>query len=40
VIARAVPLLAEELGIITGRAVDAPPAEAIYRSDITAAGTA
>jgi NitT/TauT family transport system substrate-binding protein len=40
VVARALPLVAEELRIITGRAVDAPPAEEIYRSDLTAAWTA
>jgi hypothetical protein len=31
--------LAEELRIITGRVVNAPPAEEIYRSDLTAAWT-
>ena len=36
VVARALPLVAEELRIITGRAVDVPPAEEIYRSDLTA----
>ena len=37
VVARALPLVAEELRIITGRAVDVPPGEEIYRSDLTAA---
>ena len=37
VVARALPLVAQELSIITGRAVDVPPAEDIYRSDLTAA---
>ena len=37
VVARALPLVAEELRIITGRAVEVPPAEEIYRSDLTAA---
>jgi NitT/TauT family transport system substrate-binding protein len=37
VVARALPLVAEELRIITGRAVDLPAAEEIYRSDLTAA---
>jgi ABC-type nitrate/sulfonate/bicarbonate transport system substrate-binding protein len=37
VVARALPLVAEELRIITGRDVDVPPAEEIYRSDLTAA---
>jgi ABC-type nitrate/sulfonate/bicarbonate transport system substrate-binding protein len=36
VVARALPLVAEELRIITGRAVDVPPAGEIYRSDLTA----
>jgi len=36
VVARALPLVAEELRIITGRAVDIPPAGEIYRSDLTA----
>jgi hypothetical protein len=31
--------VAEELRIITGRAVDIPPAEQIYRGDLTAAWT-
>ena len=39
VLARALPLVAEELRIITGRAVEVPPAEEIYRSDLTAAWT-
>jgi NitT/TauT family transport system substrate-binding protein len=39
VVATALPLVAEELRIITGRAVNAPPAEEIYRSDLTAAWT-
>ena len=39
VVARALPLVAEELRIITGRAVDVPPAGEIYRSDLTAAWT-
>ena len=39
VVARALPLVAQELRIITGRAVDTPPAEEIYRSDLTAAWT-
>jgi NitT/TauT family transport system substrate-binding protein len=37
VVARALRLVAEELRIITGRAVDARPADEIYRSDLTAA---
>jgi ABC-type nitrate/sulfonate/bicarbonate transport system substrate-binding protein len=37
VVAEALQLVAEELGVITGRTVDVPPAEAIYRSDLTAA---
>ena len=37
VVARALPLVAEELRIITGRSVEPPPAEEIYRSDLTAA---
>jgi ABC-type nitrate/sulfonate/bicarbonate transport system substrate-binding protein len=36
VVARALPLVAEELRVITGRAVDVAPAEKIYRSDLTA----
>jgi ABC-type nitrate/sulfonate/bicarbonate transport system substrate-binding protein len=39
VVARALRLVGEELRIITGRVVDAPPAEEIYRSDLTAAWT-
>jgi ABC-type nitrate/sulfonate/bicarbonate transport system substrate-binding protein len=39
VVARALRLLAEELRIITGRAVDVPPAAEIYRSDLIAAWT-
>jgi ABC-type nitrate/sulfonate/bicarbonate transport system substrate-binding protein len=39
VVARALRLVAEELRIITGHAVDVPPAEEIYRSDLTAAWT-
>jgi ABC-type nitrate/sulfonate/bicarbonate transport system substrate-binding protein len=39
VVARALPLVAQELRIITGRAVDVPPAEEVYRSDLTAAWT-
>ena len=35
----ALPLVAEELRIITGRPVDVPPAEQIYRADLTAAWT-
>jgi NitT/TauT family transport system substrate-binding protein len=34
VVARALPLVAEELRIVTGRVVDVPPAEEIYRSDL------
>ena len=37
VVARALPLVADELRIITGHAVDVPPAEEIYRSELTAA---
>jgi NitT/TauT family transport system substrate-binding protein len=37
VVARALPLVCDELRIITGRPVDAPPAAEIYRSDLTAA---
>ena len=37
VVARALPLVTEELRIITGHVVDAPPAEEIYRPDLTAA---
>jgi NitT/TauT family transport system substrate-binding protein len=39
VVAKALALVAEELRIITGHAVDVPPAEQIYRSDLTAAWT-
>jgi ABC-type nitrate/sulfonate/bicarbonate transport system substrate-binding protein len=39
VVARALPLVAEELRIITGRAVEVPRAQEIYRSDLTAAWT-
>src|SRR5689334_7329849 len=39
VVARALELVSEELRIITGRAVDVPPAREIYRSDLTAAWT-
>ena len=39
VVARALGLVAEELRIITGRVMDVPPAEEIYRSDLTAAWT-
>ena len=37
VVARALGLVAQELRIITGHAVDVPPAEEIYRSELTAA---
>jgi NitT/TauT family transport system substrate-binding protein len=37
VVARALELVAQELRIITGRAVEVPPADEIYRSDLTAA---
>jgi NitT/TauT family transport system substrate-binding protein len=37
VVARALPLVAQELRIITGHAVDVPPADEIYRSELTAA---
>ena len=37
VVARALALVAEELRIITGQAVDVPPAADIYRSELTAA---
>jgi ABC-type nitrate/sulfonate/bicarbonate transport system substrate-binding protein len=36
VVARALSLVAQELEIITGRAVEVPPAEQIYRRDLTA----
>src|SRR3954452_24748633 len=39
VVSSALPLVAEELRIITGRVVEAPPADEIYRSDLTAAWT-
>src|SRR3954452_8578794 len=39
VVAKALALVAEELRIITGRAVDIPPAAQIYRSDLTTAWT-
>ena len=39
VAAGVLPLVAEELRIITGRVVNAPPAGEIYRSDLTAAWT-
>jgi ABC-type nitrate/sulfonate/bicarbonate transport system substrate-binding protein len=39
VVARALRLVAEELRIITGRVVDVPPAEQVYRADLTAAWT-
>jgi NitT/TauT family transport system substrate-binding protein len=39
VVAKALPLVAEELRTITGRVVDVPPAEEIYRADLTAAWT-
>jgi hypothetical protein len=38
-VARALRLVAQELRIITGRAVAVPSAEEIYRSDLTAAWT-
>ena len=37
VVATALPLVAEGVRIVTGRAVDVPPGDAIYRSDLTAA---
>jgi hypothetical protein len=37
VVARALALVEQELRIITGHAVDVPPAEEIYRSELTAA---
>jgi ABC-type nitrate/sulfonate/bicarbonate transport system substrate-binding protein len=37
VVARALPLVAQELRIITGRTVAVPPAEEVYRSDLTTA---
>jgi ABC-type nitrate/sulfonate/bicarbonate transport system substrate-binding protein len=39
VVAMALPRVAEELRILTGRAVDLPPAEEIYRRDLTATWT-
>jgi ABC-type nitrate/sulfonate/bicarbonate transport system substrate-binding protein len=39
VVAKALSLVADELRIITGREMDVPPAEEIYRSDLTAAWT-
>jgi len=39
VVAKALPRVAEELRIITGHPVDVPPAEQIYRADLTAAWT-
>jgi ABC-type nitrate/sulfonate/bicarbonate transport system substrate-binding protein len=39
VVARALPRIADELEIITGRTVDVPPAGEIYRADLTAAWT-
>jgi len=39
VVAKALPLVAEELRIATGQPVDVPPAEQIYRADLTAAWT-
>jgi hypothetical protein len=36
-VAKALPRVADELGILTGRAVEAPPAEQIYRRDLTTA---
>ena len=39
VVARALPLVAEELRITTGRVLNVPPAEQIYRADLTAAWT-
>jgi ABC-type nitrate/sulfonate/bicarbonate transport system substrate-binding protein len=40
VVATALPRVADELRIITGRAVDLPPGEEIYRGDLTAAWAA
>jgi hypothetical protein len=37
VVARALALVADELRIITGHPVEVPPAEEIYRSELTAA---
>jgi hypothetical protein len=39
VVAKALPLVAEELRISTGRPVDVPPADRIYRTDLTTAWT-
>jgi NitT/TauT family transport system substrate-binding protein len=39
VVAKALPLVAEELRINTGRPVDVPPADRIYRADLTTAWT-
>jgi len=39
VVAKALPLVAEELRISTGRPVDVPPADRIYRADLTTAWT-
>jgi len=39
VVAKALPLVAEELQISTGRPVDVPPADRIYRTDLTTAWT-
>ena len=39
VVAKALPLVAEELRISTGRPVDVPPADRIYRGDLTTAWT-
>jgi ABC-type nitrate/sulfonate/bicarbonate transport system substrate-binding protein len=39
VVASALPRVAEELQIVTGRRLNVPPAEEIYRSDLTAAWT-
>jgi NitT/TauT family transport system substrate-binding protein len=39
VVAKALPRVAQELAVITGRAVEVPPAEQIYRPDLTAAWT-
>jgi hypothetical protein len=37
VVAKALPRVADELRIITGRPIDVPPREEIYRSDLTIA---
>ena len=39
VVAKALPLVADELRIITGHPVDVPPADQIYRADLTTAWT-